>query len=66
MYGPSIVNVDVRQYTKKGIPFRMRNAVDPNKPQVIMPFKYLDEVKTAPQNRLSFPLFSRLVRCSEA
>lgn len=39
----------------------MRNAINPQKPQVIMPFKYLDEVKSAPQSRLSFPLFSRLV-----
>lgn len=39
----------------------MRNVVNPWKPQLIMPFKYLDEVKSAPQSRLSFPLFSRLV-----
>ena len=39
----------------------MRNPADPNKPQLILPFKYLDEVKTAPQSRLSFPLFSRHV-----
>lgn len=37
----------------------MRNPVDPDHPQVILPFKYLDEIKRAPQNRLSFGLFSR-------
>ena len=42
----------------------MRNPVNPNEPQLILPFKYLDEVKNAPQNRLSFPLFSKQVCCS--
>jgi hypothetical protein len=40
----------------------MRNPVDPEHPQLILPWKYLDEVKSAPQNRLSFPFFSRQVR----
>ena len=37
----------------------MRNPADPDHPQVILPFKYLDEVRTAPESVLSFQHFSR-------
>ena len=33
--------------------------MDPDHPQVILPSKYLSDVKGAPQDRLSFPLFSQ-------
>lgn len=36
--------------------------MDPEHPQIILPWKYLDEVKSAPQNRLSFPFFSKQVK----
>lgn len=42
----------------------MRNPIDDTRPQVILPMKYLDEVRTAPQNRLSFPYFSEQVSCN--
>ncbi|KAI1184786.1 cytochrome P450 [Nemania serpens] len=54
----SLLHVGYEKYTKKGVPFTMRNPVDPNLPLVIMPWTHLDEVKSAPVNRLSFPLFS--------
>nr|QJY30857.1 cytochrome P450 [Discosia rubi] len=47
------------KYIKNGVPFRMRNLVDPNHHQLILPFKYLDEVKSSAQNEMSFQLFSR-------
>ncbi|KAI0906252.1 cytochrome P450 [Ustulina deusta] len=53
-----LLHVGYKKYTKHGIPFTIRNPIDPNIPLVIMPWNYLDEVKSAPANRLSFPLFS--------
>ncbi|PWY81892.1 hypothetical protein BO70DRAFT_336994 [Aspergillus heteromorphus CBS 117.55] len=44
------------KYTKNGIAFRIRNPIDEGSPQVIIPSKYLDEVKNAPETELSFPL----------
>jgi hypothetical protein len=35
----------------------MRNLVDDKRPLVILPLKYLEEVKNAPQDKLSFALF---------
>ncbi|PWY76060.1 cytochrome P450 [Aspergillus sclerotioniger CBS 115572] len=46
------------EYNKRGIAFRIRNPVDEGSPQVIMPKKYLDEVKSASEDHLSFPLYS--------
>ncbi|RYP42174.1 hypothetical protein DL768_010382 [Monosporascus sp. mg162] len=37
----------------------MYNTGDPKQPQVILPFKYLEEVKNAPENKLSFRAFSK-------
>ncbi|KAJ3530947.1 hypothetical protein NM208_g7714 [Fusarium decemcellulare] len=54
----SLMDKGYSQYLKKGIPFSMRNPADPKRPQVILPMKYLAEVRNAPQNQLSFPLFS--------
>lgn len=39
----------------------MRNPADESRPQIILPLKYVDEVKNASVNRLSFPLFSEQV-----
>ena len=39
----------------------MRNYIDELPPQVFLPLKYLDEVKSAPQAKLSFPYFSLLL-----
>ncbi|KAI9374537.1 cytochrome P450 [Aspergillus egyptiacus] len=46
------------EYNKKGIAFRIRNPADEGSPQVVIPRKYLDEVKIASEGRLSFPLYS--------
>ena len=37
----------------------MRNPVDPDHPQVILPFRYLEEVRSAPESEMSFQRFSR-------
>ncbi|TID02532.1 Cytochrome P450 monooxygenase paxP [Colletotrichum higginsianum] len=55
----SVLHSGYVQYLKNGIPFRMRNPVDPDHPQVILPFKYLNEVKMAPESVMSFQRFSR-------
>jgi hypothetical protein len=52
----------VDKYSKKGQAFRIRNPADDGSPQVIIPKKYLDEVKNASEARLSFPLHSIQVR----
>ncbi|KAI1406848.1 cytochrome P450 [Hypoxylon sp. FL1857] len=44
-------------YTKNGRPFSIRNPSDENRPLVILPMKYLAEVRHAPQNKLSFSDF---------
>ncbi|KXX72861.1 Ent-kaurene oxidase [Madurella mycetomatis] len=49
------------QYTKNGQPFAIRNASDPKRPVAILPLRYLEEVKNAPQSKLSFPLFMEKV-----
>lgn len=46
------------QHTKEGRAFQLRSAIDPTKQIVVLPLKYLNEVKTAPQDRFSFPKFS--------
>lgn len=46
------------QHTKEGRAFQLRSAIDPTKQVVVLPLKYLNEVKTAPQDRFSFPKFS--------
>ena len=40
----------------------MRNIVDDKSPLVILPLKYLEEVKNAPQDKLSFALYVEKVR----
>lgn len=46
------------KYLRHGIPFQMRNPVPELGPQVFLPLKYLDEVKTAPTSLFSFEVFS--------
>ncbi|KAI0009475.1 cytochrome P450 [Xylariaceae sp. FL0662B] len=45
------------EYLKKGLPFSMRNPVDPKRPILMLPMKYLEEVRSAPETKWSFPLF---------
>lgn len=46
-----------QKHLKHGRPFSLRNIVDDNQPLVVLPLKYLEEVKAAPQDKLSFALF---------
>ncbi|KAK4212042.1 cytochrome P450 monooxygenase [Rhypophila decipiens] len=52
----SILSRGYKEYLKHDKPFCIRNPVDKDRPIVVLPFKYLDEVKRAPDNRLSLPL----------
>ncbi|KAM7219559.1 cytochrome P450 monooxygenase [Rhypophila decipiens] len=52
----SILSRGYKEYLKHDKPFCIRNPVDKNRPIVVLPFKYLDEVKRAPDNGLSLPL----------
>ena len=38
--------------------FKIRNPSDENSPQVIISKNYLNEVKNAPESKISFPLYS--------
>jgi ent-kaurene oxidase len=52
------------QYIKHGRPFSLRDPCNPGIPQVVLPLKYLEEVKRAPESKLSFTLFSEKVSTS--
>ena len=49
------------QYLKHGQAFAFRNYVDELQPQVVLPLKYLHELKNAPESKLSLKRFSELV-----
>ncbi|KAI0469764.1 cytochrome P450 [Xylariaceae sp. FL0804] len=53
----SLVNQGYNEYTKAGQPFSIRNPSDEKRPLVILPPKYLAEVRNAPHTKLSFPDF---------
>ncbi|KAI1329406.1 cytochrome P450 [Xylariaceae sp. FL0255] len=42
-------------YTKHGRPFCMRDFLNEHNPRVYLPVKYLEEVRNAPQEKLSLP-----------
>jgi hypothetical protein len=46
------------KYLRNGSAFQMRNPVPELGPQVFLPLKYLDEVKSAPTSLFSFEVFS--------
>ncbi|KAK0748893.1 cytochrome P450 [Schizothecium vesticola] len=56
------LQIGYERYLKHGQAFKMRNYIEELPPQVYLPLKYLDEVKSAPQGKLSFPYFSRCQR----
>ncbi|KAK3369538.1 cytochrome P450 [Lasiosphaeria ovina] len=56
----TLFKVGYDKYLRYGQAFKMRNYIDELPPQVYLPLKYLDEVKSAPQAKLSFPYFSLL------
>ncbi|KAM7200665.1 cytochrome P450 monooxygenase [Naviculisporaceae sp. PSN 640] len=51
----SIISRGYKEYLKHDKPFCMRNPLEKSRPIVILPFKYLEEVRRAPENRLSLP-----------
>lgn len=57
----TLFKIGYDRYLKHGQAFKMRNYIEELPPQVYLPLKYLDEVKGAPQGKLSFPSFSRLL-----
>lgn len=57
----TLFKIGYDRYLKHGQAFKMRNYIEELPPQVYLPLKYLDEVKGAPQGKLSFPYFSRLL-----
>ncbi|KAK1830680.1 cytochrome P450 [Podospora conica] len=57
----TLLRVGYEKYLKHGQAFKMRNYIEELPPQVYLPLKYLDEVKSAPQGKLSFPYFSLLL-----
>nr|QHD43134.1 P450 monooxygenase [Chaetomium globosum] len=54
----ALLRAGYHKYTKRGMPFQMRNPADPDHPQVVLPAEYLSEVKSAPESRFSFRLYS--------
>lgn len=49
------------QYLKNGQSFCMRNHADPSRPFVFFPVRYMEEVRNAPQDILSLPLYTEKV-----
>ncbi|KAI1171802.1 cytochrome P450 [Nemania sp. FL0916] len=50
----AILSKGYTDYTSKGLPFSMRNPNDVSTPMVILPVKYLDELRWLPERRMSF------------
>jgi hypothetical protein len=53
------------QYSKKGLPFSVFNYTDPSRPFVVLPTKYLEEVRNASSSKLSFNVFLNKVNSTE-
>ncbi len=49
------------EYLKNGLGFRILNPMDDRELRVILPHKYLDELKDGPVSSLSFPLILKKV-----
>ncbi|KAI5928464.1 cytochrome P450 [Camillea tinctor] len=65
----SLLSKGYERYLRHGTPFQMRNPVGELGPQLLLPMKYLDEVKAAPASILSFTEFSEklfLLKYSDA
>ncbi|KAK0622525.1 cytochrome P450 [Immersiella caudata] len=56
----TLFKIGYDRYLRHGQAFKMRNYIGELSPQVYLPLKYLDEVKTAPQSKLSVPYYSVL------
>ncbi|KAJ2984970.1 hypothetical protein NUW58_g5785 [Xylaria curta] len=53
-----LLRIGYKKYLQYGVPFQMHNPVGELGNQVILPIKYLDEVKRAPKSLYSFEAFS--------
>ncbi|KAI9147224.1 Trans-enoyl reductase FSL5 [Paramyrothecium foliicola] len=53
----SLMSKGYEKFLKHGRPFMLRNIVDDEHPLVILPLKYLEEVKNASPTELSFALY---------
>ncbi|PGH16795.1 hypothetical protein AJ80_05110 [Polytolypa hystricis UAMH7299] len=58
---PALLQIGYDRYLKHGQAFAMLNYVDENHPQVVLPIKYLKEVRNAPESKLSFPYYSEQI-----
>lgn len=47
-------SISTKQYNKRGLPFQVRNLVDPDSARIFLPLKYLGEIKAARPDRLNF------------
>lgn len=54
----SLLRIGYEKYLQYGVPFQMHNPVGELGNQVVLPLKYLDEVKRAPKSLFSFETFS--------
>ncbi|TDZ24976.1 Cytochrome P450 monooxygenase ccsG [Colletotrichum orbiculare MAFF 240422] len=54
----SLLRLGYERYLRRGIPFQIRHPVGELGSQVLLPVKYLDEVKKAPTDLFSFEAFS--------
>ncbi|KAK4215162.1 Ent-kaurene oxidase [Rhypophila decipiens] len=59
--GGNLLVQGYEKYNRNGQAFAIRNSSDPKRPIIILPMRYLEEVKNAPQSQLSFPLFMEKV-----
>jgi hypothetical protein len=57
-----LVEKGYEQYTRQGLPFTMFNYLDASTPAVVLPLKYLSELRSASVSTLSFPSFLNKVR----
>ncbi|KID83944.1 cytochrome P450 [Metarhizium guizhouense ARSEF 977] len=54
----SLLRIGYEKYLQYGVPFQMYNPIGELGNQVVLPMKYLDEVKRAPKSLFSFEVFS--------
>ncbi|TWU72713.1 hypothetical protein ED733_004270 [Metarhizium rileyi] len=57
----SILRIGYERYLQYGVPFQMYNPIGELGNQVVLPMKYLNEVKCAPKSLFSFEAFSEKV-----
>lgn len=58
----SLTQESSRQHIRHGRPFCIRDFLNPDRPRVFLPLKYMEEVRNAPQESLSLPGILNYVR----